>query len=128
MIWFRVVERKSISDLIGSLASGRLYSQCESMIHHYKIPILLIEFDPDKPFTFMGHESLTDDVEFKNTSSKLALLTLTFPQIRILWSRSPRDTVTIFMTLKQHEPPPDLAVSMAMGKTGRPGNIYIYTL
>lgn len=45
------VERKSVSDLIGSLMSGRLYSQALSMERHYKRPILLIEFDQDKPFS-----------------------------------------------------------------------------
>lgn len=44
------VERKSISDLIGSLNSGRLYTQCIQMTRHYKKAILLIEFDQNKPF------------------------------------------------------------------------------
>ena len=45
------VERKSVSDLIGSLANGRLYNQAVSMCRHYKRPVLLIEFDPNKPFS-----------------------------------------------------------------------------
>lgn len=44
------VERKSISDLIGSLNSGRLYTQCVQMTRNYKKPLLLIEFDQNKPF------------------------------------------------------------------------------
>lgn len=44
------VERKSISDLIGSLQSGRLYTQCIQMTRFYKKAILLIEFDQNKPF------------------------------------------------------------------------------
>ncbi len=44
------VERKSISDLRGSLASGRLYHQAEAMTKHYKTPLLLIEFEGDKAF------------------------------------------------------------------------------
>jgi DNA excision repair protein ERCC-4 len=39
------VERKSISDLIGSLNSGRLYKQAEAMSRHYKKPVLLIEHE-----------------------------------------------------------------------------------
>jgi len=39
------VERKSISDLIGSLNSGRLYKQAEAMGRHYKKPVLLIEHE-----------------------------------------------------------------------------------
>ena len=45
------VERKSVSDLIGSLMSGRLYGQALAMSRHYKRPVLLIEFDQSKPFT-----------------------------------------------------------------------------
>lgn len=44
------VERKSIDDLIGSLKSGRLYNQALMMCRHYMKPILLIEFDQNKPF------------------------------------------------------------------------------
>uniref|UniRef100_A0A8B9ID12 DNA repair endonuclease XPF n=1 Tax=Anser brachyrhynchus TaxID=132585 RepID=A0A8B9ID12_9AVES len=47
------VERKSISDLIGSLNNGRLYTQCILMSRYYKPPILLIEFDPNKPFSLI---------------------------------------------------------------------------
>lgn len=38
------VERKSVSDLIGSLNSGRLYHQATAMSRHYASPVLLIEF------------------------------------------------------------------------------------
>ena len=44
------VERKSINDLIESLSNGRLYNQCSQMTRAYKIPVLLIEFDKNKPF------------------------------------------------------------------------------
>lgn len=44
------VERKSLSDLIGSLNNGRLYNQAQEMTRHYSKPMLLIEFDHDKPF------------------------------------------------------------------------------
>lgn len=46
------IERKSISDLIGSLFSGRLYNQAVAMTRHYAKPMLLIEFDQNKPFCF----------------------------------------------------------------------------
>jgi DNA excision repair protein ERCC-4 len=48
------VERKSITDLIQSFNSGRLYSQCEAMSAHYKTPVLLIEFDPTQCFSLDG--------------------------------------------------------------------------
>ena len=44
------VERKSVSDLIGSLNNGRLYNQCVGMCRAYVRPVLLIEFDPNKSF------------------------------------------------------------------------------
>ena len=47
------IERKGISDLFQSFASGRLYNQVESMSRYYKYPCLLIEFSPEKPFCFM---------------------------------------------------------------------------
>ncbi|KAG0448064.1 hypothetical protein HPP92_028028 [Vanilla planifolia] len=49
------VERKSISDLFQSFASGRLYHQVETMVCYYMIPILLIEFSQDKSFSFQVH-------------------------------------------------------------------------
>lgn len=45
------VERKSLSDLVQSFNSGRLYTQCELMSVHYQHPILLIEFDQGKSFS-----------------------------------------------------------------------------
>jgi len=39
-----------VSDLIGSLNSGRLYNQALAMTRHYSKPMLLIEFDQNKPF------------------------------------------------------------------------------
>ena len=53
------IERKGISDLFQSFASGRLYNQAEAMGKHYKYPCLLIEFAADKPFTLMVSESCT---------------------------------------------------------------------
>lgn len=44
------VERKGISDLFQSFASGRLYNQAESMSKYYKHPCLLIEFSAEKAF------------------------------------------------------------------------------
>jgi DNA excision repair protein ERCC-4 len=45
------VERKSVPDLVQSLASGRLYTQCETLSAHYKTPVLLIEFEEHKAFS-----------------------------------------------------------------------------
>ena len=63
VFWFQIgdyiltpeigVERKSVSDLIGSLNNGRLYNQCVMMCRYYPRPVLLIEFDPQKSFSLL---------------------------------------------------------------------------
>ncbi|RCH93915.1 hypothetical protein CU098_007957, partial [Rhizopus stolonifer] len=88
------VERKSISDLIQSLHSGRLMSM------YYKTPILLIEFDQNKSFTLQGLSELRDNIRLQDITSKLVVLTLTFPKLKIIWSSSPHETATMFEELK----------------------------
>lgn len=46
-----------MSDLIQSLNSGRLYNQALAMTRHYARPMLLIEFDKDKPFDLQVSKS-----------------------------------------------------------------------
>lgn len=108
------VERKSISDLIGSLNNGRLYSQCISMSRYYKRPVLLIEFDPTKPFSLMSRGAFYQEISGNDVSSKLTLLTLHFPRLRILWSPSPHATAELFEELKQNKPQPDATTAMAV--------------
>jgi len=57
------VERKSISDLIGSLNSGRLYKQAEAMTRHYKKPVLLIEHEQQSQSVAKGHRYRNGRVE-----------------------------------------------------------------
>ncbi|OSD00090.1 hypothetical protein PYCCODRAFT_1371782 [Trametes coccinea BRFM310] len=129
------VERKSIPDLVSSFNSGRLYTQCELMSAHYKQPILLIEFEEHKSFSL---EAVADvkayaksnkyppkkkaDPRADNASSaaqsiqsKLVLLTLTFPRVRILWSSSPYATAEIFNDLKMNVAQPDPAKAVLVG-------------
>lgn len=139
------VERKSVRDLIASLRNGRLYNQAETMLQHYKNPLLLIEFDENKSFTFdafttaatPGTTSLTDigfsssgavstsvsaSSSLVNPSSPksaqhlLVLLSITFPQLKIIWSSSPYQTAEIFAELKKnsHEPDPIKAVQAGL--------------
>ncbi|XP_070562512.1 DNA repair endonuclease XPF-like isoform X2 [Ptychodera flava] len=108
------VERKSVSDLIGSLNSGRLYNQCTSMCRYYAKPVLLIEFDPRKSFALQSKTSLGGEISFQNTSSKLTLLTLHFPKLRILWCPSPHATAELFQQLKMGKEQPDSAVAMTI--------------
>uniref|UniRef100_A0A8C5ZX23 DNA repair endonuclease XPF n=1 Tax=Marmota marmota marmota TaxID=9994 RepID=A0A8C5ZX23_MARMA len=108
------VERKSISDLIGSLNNGRLYSQCVSMSRYYKRPVLLIEFDPSKPFSLTSRGALFQEISSNDVSSKLTLLTLHFPRLRLLWCPSPHATAELFEELKQNKPQPDAATALAV--------------
>ncbi|KAM6320049.1 DNA repair endonuclease XPF [Podargus strigoides] len=108
------VERKSISDLIGSLNNGRLYTQCISMSRYYRRPILLIEFDPNKPFSLIARGSLHQEISSNDVTSKITLLTLHFPKLRILWCPSPHTTAELFEELKQNHPQPDAETAMAV--------------
>ncbi|XP_004466678.1 DNA repair endonuclease XPF [Dasypus novemcinctus] len=108
------VERKSISDLIGSLNNGRLYSQCIAMSRYYKRPVLLIEFDPSKPFSLTSRGALHQEISSNDISSKLTLLTLHFPRLRVLWCPSPHATAELFEELKQNKPQPDAAMATAI--------------
>jgi DNA excision repair protein ERCC-4 len=110
------VERKSVPDLVGSLASGRLYHQAEAMCRHYATPVLLIEFDVDKHFGLAtAPGDLGDDVSPKALGSKLALLLLHFPRLRVLWSRSVHATASLFGALKSAAEQPDPAHAAGVG-------------
>ncbi|KAK4162052.1 hypothetical protein QBC43DRAFT_322799 [Cladorrhinum sp. PSN259] len=117
------VERKSISDLISSFSNGRLYSQCESMFQHYKNPVLLIEFDQNKSFTLEPFADLSGSVSSisaanagaNDLQSKIVLLTLAFPKLRIVWSSSPYETAEIFERMKSQEAEPDPIAAVNAG-------------
>ncbi|EKD14590.1 uncharacterized protein L3040_000114 [Drepanopeziza brunnea f. sp. 'multigermtubi'] len=119
------VERKSIKDLISSFKDGRLYTQAETMQLHYKSPMLLIEFDQNKSFTLEPFADLSgslNSVSATNATSdlqsKLVLLTLAFPRLRIIWSSSPYQTAEIFESLKTQEPEPDPIAAVRIGLEG----------
>ncbi|KAL2830245.1 putative DNA repair protein RAD1 [Aspergillus cavernicola] len=138
------VERKSVRDLISSLRNGRLYNQAETMLQHYKSPLLLIEFDENKSFTFDAFTSATTpgttfltDFGFsssgtattslssssslvnpsspKSAQHLLVLLTLAFPSLKIIWSSSPYQTAEIFTELKKNAPEPDPVRAVQIG-------------
>ncbi|KIM47303.1 hypothetical protein M413DRAFT_440752 [Hebeloma cylindrosporum] len=133
------VERKSLADLISSFTSGRLYTQCEAMSAFYKYPILLIEFEEDKSFSLDTVAEMktygksryppkkqaggpTDQPTYTSISiqSKLVLLTLTFPRVRIIWSSSPYASSEIFNDLKKNNPEPDPAKAISIGADDDP--------
>ncbi|KAL2020980.1 hypothetical protein VTK56DRAFT_7754 [Thermocarpiscus australiensis] len=117
------IERKSVSDLISSFKDGRLYSQCETMFQHYKTPMLLIEFDQNKSFTLEPFADLSGSLSSVSAAnagandlqSKIVLLTLAFPKLRIIWSSSPYETAEIFERLKAQEEEPDPIAAVRAG-------------
>jgi DNA excision repair protein ERCC-4 len=109
------VERKSVPDLIGSLQSGRLYNQAEAMSKHYKMPVLLIEFERDKAFALQSLGDMSGDIALTSLQSKLCLLVLAFPKLRIMWSRSLHATAEMFAAFKIAEPEPAPEVAAAVG-------------
>ncbi|KAL5611392.1 uncharacterized protein BROUX77_001548 [Berkeleyomyces rouxiae] len=120
------VERKAISDLIQSLNSGRLWTQCEAMFRHYSTPLLLIEFDHNKSFTLerfadMGNSAFGSSSAGASVGSdlqgKIVALTLAFPRLRIIWSSSPYETAEIFQSLKSQEAEPDPRTAVEAGLT-----------
>ncbi|CEP16749.1 hypothetical protein [Parasitella parasitica] len=120
------VERKSIADLIQSFHSGRLYTQCEMMSVSYKTPILLIEFDENKSFSLQA--DIKENIRATDLSSKLVLLTLHFPKLRIIWSSSPHETAKIFSELKKAEPEPDSKIAACIGAEGNEDGDTIYNM
>ena len=116
------VERKSVNDLIASFKDGRLYNQAETMFKYYRNAMLLIEFDQNKSFTLEPFADLSgsfNSVAPANVSSdlqsKLVLLTLAFPKLRIIWSSSPYETAEIFESLKAQEEEPDPIAAVQAG-------------
>jgi DNA excision repair protein ERCC-4 len=123
------VERKSLPDLVGSLASGRLYAQAAAMVRHYARPLLLIEFDAERPFELMaegggggggGRGGAAGEVDSRDVRSKLVLLLLHFPALRVLWARSAHATVEMFKMLCAGQPPPDRAAAQAARRDAGP--------
>jgi len=117
------VERKSIQDLFQSFTSGRLFHQVEMMSRYYRIPVLLIEFSQDKSFSFQSSSDISDDVTPYNIISKLSLLVLHFPRLRLLWSRSLHATAEIFTTLKSNQDEPDETRAIRVGVPSEEGII-----
>ena len=116
------IERKSVQDLVSSFKNGRLFNQAETMLQHYKYPMLLIEFGQNKSFTLdtFGTDHTTALSTANNPQdlqSKITLLTLAFPRLKVIWSSSPYQTAEIFDELKkqQEEPDPIKAVQVGLG-------------
>lgn len=116
------IERKSVKDLISSFKNGRLFNQAETMLQHYKSPMLLIEFEQNKSFTLdsFGTDHTTATLsssgsDAKDVQSKITLLTLAFPRLKVIWSSSPYQTAEIFEELKKQQVEPDPIRAVQIG-------------
>lgn len=127
------VERKSIADLIGSIKNGRLFDQCKNMSRYYDYPTLLIEFDGNQSFSL---EPFSERRVYNTTSStahpissqlmqdeiqmQLAQLVMKFPNLKILWSSSPLQTVNIILDLKvgREQPNPSESIEFGIKRKG----------
>lgn len=112
--------------------------QCEAMSIHYAQPILLIEFEENKSFqlqTIVENRQQNlgggkpnqkpgetapqpEAIDPLSVQSKLVLLTLTFPRLRIIWSSSAYATVDIIADLKLNHPEPDAEKAIIVGADG----------
>lgn len=119
------VERKSISDLIGSLNCGRLYNQCQQMTRFYSKAILLIEFDQNRPFHLQGRLMLSRESESNSIDimQKLQLLTIHYPKLRIVWSPSPYATAQLFEELKLNKEEPSVETASQVGSDDAVGEL-----
>lgn len=132
-----VVERKSIPDLIKSFQDGRLLTQCESMFRYYSYVVLLVEFevggftlDPASDSPGAAAANMATIKQASELRGKLALLLLTFPKLKVVWSSSPRETARIFDELRggnakaankppwAGEPDPDIAAAYGTSSIG----------
>jgi DNA excision repair protein ERCC-4 len=100
------VERKALPDLIASLASGRLAAQAAALCRHYRTPVLLIEFEAERAFALQGVSEISDDIDGRALTSRLALLLLHFPRLRLVWSRRAALSHFLFLLLPPPPPPP----------------------
>ena len=83
--------------------------------------MLLIEFDVQKAFTldpfadYSSASSVSASVVGTDLQSKLVLLCLAFPKLRIIWSSSPYQTAEIFEELKKQQDEPDPIKAVHIG-------------
>ena len=87
--------------------------------------MLLIEFEEGIPFKLQDVErDVTAGAEISSQSiiSKISLLTLHFPNLQIIWSKSPKHTAEICADLKKNlvgaQKDPDLQKIEKIGKVG----------
>ena len=76
----------------------------------------------------MNPNELSGDISPQSVLSKMSLLLLHFPKLRIMWSRRPLHTVSIFSTLKRGKPEPDVQTACALGSTSNQGAEQVFNM
>lgn len=110
------IERKSVPDLYGSFASGRLFNQAEALCRHYKYPCLLIELDTAKPLSLTATSGgVPSEMSATSIVSKMVILIQQFPNLRLLWAKGPHDACELFASLKANEEEPDEETAASLG-------------
>jgi len=81
--------------------------------------MLLIEFDQNKSFTLDPFAEHNTAIAAASTSSdlqsRLVLLTIAFPRLKVIWSSSPYQTAEIFEELKKNQEEPDPIKAVQIG-------------
>jgi hypothetical protein len=94
------------------------------MTRHYRTAMLLIEFEGDRAFALQPPSELGPEIDPRNVVSRLCLLLLHFPRLRLMWSRSLHATADLFLALKSNQDEPDAAaaalVGVPVGPDGQP--------
>lgn len=60
----------------------------------------------NQAFTLEADETISEDIKPHHISSRLVLLTQTFPTLRIIWSSSPYQSAALIASLKQGKKEP----------------------
>ncbi|KAF7683044.1 DNA repair endonuclease XPF [Astathelohania contejeani] len=86
------IERKNIYDFIGSINSGRLYSQARMMQSKFTEMYLLLEFERSRCCLYDYHAGSVSD---------LSEFLIEFPQFKIIWSNSNLMSIRIIRALQE---------------------------
>eukprot|EP01065_Artemidia_motanka_P024120 TRINITY_DN28753_c0_g1_i1.p1 TRINITY_DN28753_c0_g1~~TRINITY_DN28753_c0_g1_i1.p1 ORF type:complete len:970 (+),score=249.38 TRINITY_DN28753_c0_g1_i1:44-2911(+) len=132
------VERKSVTDLVGSMQSGRLLQQAQRLCRRFAKPVVLIEFDSRLPFSLDAHlpgaapqqhtrrwgsRMSTLEQGANRAGRKRALqrqiahLVVLHPPLRLLWSHGPTMSARLFATAKRGRPEPTVDRSTDVPET-----------
>ncbi len=78
------IERKTITDFLGSVMNGRLFNQLEELSRNFESPVLIIEGNPE----LLWHESGMHPNAIRGA---LASITVDY-RVPIIWTRNSRET------------------------------------